>query len=259
MKELSLFSGAGGGLLGTKLLGWKTVGYVEWNEFCQKILSERIKEGILDEAPIFNDIKLFNSEGYSSSYKGMVDVVTGGFPCQPFSSAGSKKKEKDERNMWPETIKTIRNIQPKFAFLENVLGLVSTSYFGTILADISSSGYDCRWCIVGGDNVGAPHERKRLWILAYSMCERRSSIHQWEFKKRRNMEEYNSSISSFDWNGIRFEEPRKMPRKEYTCSPIICRMDDGLANRVDRIKAIGNGQIPSVVEFAWKILSQGLI
>ena len=85
MKELSLFSGAGGGLLGTKLLGWKTVGYVEWNEFCQKILSERIKEGILDEAPIFNDIKLFNSEGYASSYKGMVDVVTGGFPCQPFS------------------------------------------------------------------------------------------------------------------------------------------------------------------------------
>jgi len=162
MKELSLFSGAGGGLLGTKLLGWKTVGYVEWNEFCQQIISQRIKDGILDEAPIFGDIKAFNSEGYSKSYQGMVDVITGGFPCQPFSISGKRRKELDDRNMWPQTFETISTIRPRFALLENVAGLIATEYFGTILADISSIGYNCRWTVVGGDNVGAPHERKKI-------------------------------------------------------------------------------------------------
>ena len=89
MRELSLFSGAGGGLLGSKLLGWTCVGYVENNEYCQKVLKQRIADGILDAAPIFGDIRKFISEGYARSYQGMVDVVTGGFPCQDISIAGS--------------------------------------------------------------------------------------------------------------------------------------------------------------------------
>ncbi len=88
MRELSLFTGAGGGLLGTKLLGWEHIGYVEINDYCQEIIRQRIKDGILDEAPIFGDIKTFISEGYADAYKGMVDAITGGFPCQDISSAG---------------------------------------------------------------------------------------------------------------------------------------------------------------------------
>ena len=150
MKELSLFSGGGGGLLGTKLLGWKNVGYIEINEYCQQIIAQRIKDGILDDAPIFSDIKLFISEGYSRRYKGMVDVITGGFPCQPFSTAGQQKRENDDRNMWLQTFQVISDILPRFTFLENVPGLLSTNYFGTILADISSIGYDCKWITLGG-------------------------------------------------------------------------------------------------------------
>ena len=87
MKELSLFSGAGGGVLGTQLLGWETIGYVEYNEYCQRVIRQRIEDGYLDEAPIFSDVNAFISEGYADAYKGMVGVISAGFPCQPFSVA----------------------------------------------------------------------------------------------------------------------------------------------------------------------------
>lgn len=90
MNELSLFSGGGGGLLGSKLLGWRTVGYVEKEQHCQKVIVQRIAEGLLDAAPVFGDVRRFIDEGYTESYKGMVDVVSAGFPCQPFSVAGKR-------------------------------------------------------------------------------------------------------------------------------------------------------------------------
>src|SRR3990167_7197429 len=125
MRELSLFSGAGGGLLGSKVRGWTCVGYVENNEYCQKVLRQRIADGILDPAPIFGDIRKFVSEGWAERYRGKVDIVTAGFPCQPFSTAGSMLGQDDERNMWPETIQTICQIRPPLAFLENVPNLLA--------------------------------------------------------------------------------------------------------------------------------------
>ena len=89
MNELSLFSGAGGWLLGTKLLGWRCIGYVEINEYCQKVLAARIKDGYLDRAPIFGDIRGFNTH-WAGRYRGLCDVLTAGFPCQPFSTAGKQ-------------------------------------------------------------------------------------------------------------------------------------------------------------------------
>ena len=117
MNELSLFSGAGGGLLGTKLLGWRSVGYVENNTYCQKILAQRIEDGFLDEAPIFGDIRQFIKSGAVKKYQGFVEVVTAGFPCQPFSVAGKKKGKDDERNLWPETLAVIRAVRPRYALL----------------------------------------------------------------------------------------------------------------------------------------------
>ncbi len=80
LRELSLFSGSGGGLLGTKLLGWRAVGYVEFNEYCQRVLQQRIRDGLLDDAPIFGDVREFVEGGFAEAYRGRVDVVTGGFP-----------------------------------------------------------------------------------------------------------------------------------------------------------------------------------
>ncbi len=169
MKELSLFSGAGGGLLASKyFLEWKTIGYVEYEEYCQKVLKQRIKDGLLDEAPIFGDIRTFIREGYAESYKGLVDVVSGGFPCQPFSVAGKKQADKDERNMWPATCEVIDIIRPPYIFLENVPGLLSCEYFGTILLDLAQIGYNVRWCCLSAKEVGAPHKRERLWVFAHT-------------------------------------------------------------------------------------------
>jgi DNA (cytosine-5)-methyltransferase 1 len=184
VRELSLFTGAGGGLLGTHhLLGWETVGYVEIEDYCQRVIKQRIADGLLPEAPIFSDIRAFISEGYAASYTGLVDVITGGFPCQPFSVAGKQAGENDPRNLWPETMECIRIIQPRYALLENVPGLLGSPgdpgewdldeapadnlrYFGTILRDLSEARYGVRYITLGADDVGAPHRRKRLWIMA---------------------------------------------------------------------------------------------
>ena len=171
LKHLSLFTGAGGGELGSKLLGWETLGYVEWTEYCQKVIAQRIKDGIFDEAPIFSDIRTFVSEGYARRYRGMVDVVSGGFPCQPFSVAGKQQAQDDERNMWDATISVIREVQPRYCFLENVSGLLAGAhgYFGHILGELAESGYDVRWRVLSATEMGAPHKRDRLWILAHTI------------------------------------------------------------------------------------------
>ena len=167
MNELSLFSGGGGGLIATKhLLNWKTIGYVEFDDYPQKVIAQRINDGLLDNAPIYGDIRTFISDGYAERYQGMVDVITAGFPCQPFSVAGTKKGANDDRNMWPATCRTIEIVRPKYALLENVPGLISCGYLGNILQDLSEIGYDAKWQTLSAKETGACHKRERLWIVA---------------------------------------------------------------------------------------------
>lgn len=256
MRELSLFTGAGGGLLGTKLLGWKAVGYVEWDDYCQQVIAQRIKDGCLDNAPIFGDINTFLSEGYATSYTGMVDVITAGFPCQPFSIAGKQRGADDERNMWPQTAAVIRTVRPRFVLLENVPGLLSHRYFGTILGDLAAMGYDCRWDCVSAAEIGAPHVRERVFIVAYTgdkPNQFRKSLSQNTMLGKHN--QFKSQIS---WNGFVIDKKTAMPigTQEFVSPPIVCRMDDGLAAGMDRLKAIGNGQVPRVVATAWRLLTE---
>ena len=168
MKELSLFSGAGGGLLGTRQLGWETIGYVEYEKYCQRVLKQRIADGLLDAAPIFGDIDRFIAEGYADAYKGMADIITAGFPCQPFSVAGKQRGEDDPRNMWPQTRECISRIRPRHVLLENVPGLLAHKYAKRIFGEITELGYDFRWGIIGADDAGASHRRKRLWVVGYT-------------------------------------------------------------------------------------------
>lgn len=168
MNELSLFTGIGGGLLASKyLLKWKTIGMVEYETYPQKVLQQRQKDKLLDKCPIFGDIRKFIDQGYAESYKGMVDVITGGFPCQPFSVAGKQRGDADERNMWDAMCKVIEIIQPRYVLAENVPGLISCGYIGTVLKDISQIGYNARWQTLSAKAVNACHKRQRLWIFAY--------------------------------------------------------------------------------------------
>ena len=172
MNELSLFSGAGGGLLATKhLLKWRTVGYVEFNNYCQQILAQRIEDGFLDEAPIFGDINSFIESGAAKKYKGVVEVLTAGFPCPAYSVAGLREGKDSEKNLWGQTLAVIRDVRPRYAFLENVPGLLTVNageMFAQILSDLAEIGFDARWTCLGANECGAPHKRTRLWVLAYS-------------------------------------------------------------------------------------------
>ena len=166
MNELSLFTGGGGGVYAAKQLGHRIIGYVEWDKHAQEVIHARIADGTFDAAPVFGDIRTFIADGYADAYRGYVDLVSGGFPCQPFSVAGRQRGADDERNMWPATAEVIRRVAPARAFFENVPGLLSSGYFGVILADLSLMGYHVRWGVVSAADAGAPHMRKRLWIMA---------------------------------------------------------------------------------------------
>lgn len=172
MYQISLFSGAlGGDLASVYLLGWRPVLYVECNEYRQRIIQQRIKDGLMPDAPIWGDIRTLGQtvlKPYKELAKKHSVVITAGFPCQPFSHAGKRRGADDERNMWPETIRVIREVRPRFAFLENVPGLLTSGYFGTILGDLAESGYDARWRMLSAAELGAPHRRDRLWIVAYT-------------------------------------------------------------------------------------------
>jgi DNA (cytosine-5)-methyltransferase 1 len=246
MNYLSLFSGAGGGDLAFQhLLGFNCVGYVEYENYCQKLIKQRISDGLLDAAPIFGDIRKFNSENFAAAYSGLVDVVSGGFPCQPFSVSGKQLGEGDERNMWPETIRTIRIIRPEFAFLENVTGLLVSGYAGTVFGDLAECGYNARWCVLGNHFTGGISDGKRLWIVATtSHCAMLESVDifkhfipcQKEPCRREHTRAISAALSQDDYTGIK-------------------RNPDAVARGMERLKAIGNGQVPAVAEAAFRILS----
>jgi len=164
MNELALFSGIGGGILASKLLGWRTVCAVEIDDYCRSVLLRRQDEGYLEPFPIWDDVRTFDGRPWN----GIVDVVTAGFPCQPFSVAGKMRGENDDRNMWPDTARVLGEVGPEWVLLENVQGLIRTDYFGTILGDLATLGFDARWDVISATECGAPHIRKRLWIVAHS-------------------------------------------------------------------------------------------
>ena len=168
--ELSLFTGYSGISLGVKLAGinTRTIAYVEWEKYPQEIIKARIKDGYLDDAPIFSDISSFRGE----QFRGMVDLITAGFPCQPHSVAGVRKSSEDSRNKWPDTLRVISEVAPRYVLLENVSGLLSSSvdertpaYGGVVVGQLTEIGYDCFWEVVGADDAGAPHRRKRWFCF----------------------------------------------------------------------------------------------
>jgi DNA (cytosine-5)-methyltransferase 1 len=237
MNELSLFTGAGGGILGTHLLGWRPVGYVEFNDYCQRVLAARIRDGAIPEAPIWGDVRAFNDSGYARRYRGVADVVTAGFPCQPFSAAGRKRGAADSRNMWPETIRTIKAVRPSLVLLENVPGI--KPYLPVVFRGLRDAGYCVRPPVqASAAAVGAGHIRERVWIRADAVrvgCHGRASLQASTRSPGRI-----SAQGDYPW---------------WTAEPDVGRVAHGVASRVDRLRALGNGQTPAVVRLAWETLS----
>lgn len=195
------------------------------------MLLRRQRDGLLPLFPIWDDASTFDGR----PWRGLVDVVTAGFPCQPFSCAGKNRGSDDERNLWPDTIRIIREVGPRFAFLENVPNLLAHDYFGEILGSLAEVGFDAEWGVVSAAECGAWHRRERLWILAYAESQRRQ-------RGPRKEREAQSGPLNGDW---------------WAAEPDVGRMVHGLPHRLDRIRALGNAQVPAVVRFTWAKLMKG--
>lgn len=164
MNELHLFAGAGGGILGGQLLGHTTVCAVEIEPYCREVLLQRQRDGMLPKFPIWDDVRTFDGR----PWRGLVDVVCGGFPCQDISCAGKGAGLAGARSgLWSEFARIIGEVRPRYAFVENSPMLTSRG-LGRVLGDLSEMGYDAAWCVLGAADVGAPHLRKRIWILAHA-------------------------------------------------------------------------------------------
>lgn len=313
LRELALFAGAGGGILGGKLLGWKTVCAVEIEPYAAAVLCARQNDGILPPFPVWDDVRNFDGH----PWKDRVDIISGGFPCQDISCAGKGAGIDGSRSgLWREFARIIGEVRPSLVFVENSNMLVKRG-LSRVLGDLAALGYDAEWTVMGANEVGAPHIRKRTWLLAVDSQRRdflsHAQLHgtgRWEQQSESPKE--TSAIPHTDDNrcdevkllkgepcqamGQASErKPRradcevsdsdkerqccseadeKLDRKERPTErrmenewwhkepgdapgetkPDMGRMAHGVAARVDRLKAIGNGQVPLVAATAFREL-----
>lgn len=175
MNGLALCAGVGGLDLGLRLaLGsrFRSVVYVEREAYAAAALVARMEDAALDPAPVWDDLVTFDGR----PWRGVVDLVTAGFPCQPWSVAGQRKGTADERWLWPDIVRIIREVDPRLVFLENVPGLLRHG-LSIVLEDLASLGFDAEWDSFRAGELGAPHKRERLFILAHAAVEREREPH----------------------------------------------------------------------------------
>ena len=284
LRELALFAGAGGGILGGLLLGWRTVCAVEWDAYAASVLVARQDDGTLSPFPIWDDVQTFDGR----SWRGAVDVVSGGFPCTDISAAGKGAGiDGNASGMWRHMARIIGEVQPRHVFVENSPMLIRRG-LARVLGDLAAMGYDARWGIIGAADVGAPHQRDRIWIVADArhMCggHGSESAEQEEPATARRSDDATDADGDADGqqhvnetprhdgngagedvadaNGDRThgasasETKRTWPSDEgwWTTEPDVGRVAHGVAHRVDRLRCTGNGQVPRVAAVAWEMM-----
>ncbi len=290
LNTFHLFAGAGGGILADVLLGHNPIGACEIEPYPRNVLLARQRDGHLPSFPIWDDVATLDG----NPWRGSVDVLCGGFPCQDISSAGKGAGITGERSgLWKEYARLIGEMRPRFVFAENS-PLLRTRGLGVVLEDLAALGYNARWGIIGAGAVGAPHKRDRMWVLAYtnrsgsdedrSASELRTSGIEQSPKDSRITNETEGREVTGWW----YTDPAEMGNAEMlhaqgcadgsgqgklgraserdaqgeadrATEPAVGRVAHGVANRVDRLKAIGNGQVPQCAAVAFNILSEGLI
>jgi DNA (cytosine-5)-methyltransferase 1 len=316
LRSFHLFAGAGGGILADLILGHEVIGACEIEKYPRDVLLARQRDGILPAFPVWDDVCTLDG----NPWRGAVDILCGGFPCQDISSAGKGAGITGERSgLWKEYARLIGEMRPRFVFAENS-PLLRTRGLGVVLEDLASLGYNARWGIIGAGAVGAPHKRDRMWVLAYAKGgedERRERRILDEAKRSgkgcdstadacgqdEELAECGGSWWGFDPADIcntssegLSERPEKQMGESGSVEEFersigdsedgavesgLGRMVDGLAdfvdftgttftkgvprvahgidNRVNRLKAIGNGQVSLCAAMAFSILSEGLI
>ena len=262
LKHLDLFSGIGGFSLGLEATGgFETVAFCDYDSYCQKILRKH-----WPWVTIYDDIKELNHEKLNSNGHTKIDIVTGGYPCQPFSVAGRQQGEKDPRHVWPEYFRLIKELRPTWVIGENVSGHVKLG-LDTVLENLESEGYSARTFSISASSIGANHQRERIWIVANSGCSWGSGS---EFQrkneneiKKENANQFERSSSSSQSDMV-YSDSERLEKWEsigenfsqeyqtligadwWSIEPDVGRVANGVPKRVDRLKSLGNSLVPHI-------------
>ncbi len=260
MKVLDLFSGIGGFSLGLERAGFETVAFCEIDPFCRKVLKKH-----WPDVPIYEDIRTLNGKEIGS-----VDVITGGYPCQPFSTAGKRRGQEDDRHLWPEMLRLIQEIKPTWVIGENVAGHISMG-LDTVLSDLESEAYRTRTFVIPACSIDARHRRDRVWIVANTdVGASRPRIEPEPVQEKQFQSSPGSTnktdVANTDRDNaqrIKSSEPEKEIRQEprerqagscgdgvrrWPSEPSVGRVAHGIPNRVDRLKSLGNSVVPQIPE-----------
>ena len=246
MTHASLFSGIGGFDLAAEWMGWENLFHCEWNPFGQRVLKHHFPNSIS-----YNDI----TKTDFSIHRGQVDILTGGFPCQPYSSAGKRLGKADERHLFPHMLRCIKEVKPRWIIGENVRGLVNWNeglVFQEVYDDLEREGYEVQSFLIPAASVNAPHQRYRIWFVAYSNSTR---VHEQHITSESNEKTKLSRLFIEKGDFSRF------PSKSS-----ICGGDDGLPTELDgitfskwknqSIKAYGNAIVPQVAHQIFKAINE---
>lgn len=260
MTHLDLFSGIGGFALAAERV-WPEIEHTfcEIDPFCQAVLKKH-----WPKSKIYEDIRRFKGEA--------ADLITGGFPCQPFSSAGQRKGKEDDRDLWPEMFRIIQETRPTWVVGENVAGFINMELHRS-LSDLESEGFEIQTFVIPACAVNAPHRRDRIWIIAYSYGNGRFNARRGSKKRRKGeaLHPFNSKIiantesdnversikqqeSELQQTGTNAFSGAWQTAQILLPSAVLCRTDDGIPNRVDRTKSLGNAVVPQVAEEIFKAI-----
>ena len=238
MHELALFAGAGGGILGGRSVGWRTVCAVEWDTYAAGVLLARQNDGLLEPFPVWDDVQTFDGRPWA----GTVDVVSGGFPCQDISAAGKGAGIDGARSgMWFHMARIVGEVRPSFVFVENSPMLTSRG-LGRVLGDLAALGFDAEWGVLGAAAVGAPHQRERIWVVAHAAG--------------RRLEGWPDGEPGL---AAQLVAPKWIRESPFDAAQRILGMDDGVAGRMGGLKAAGNGQVPQCAAEAWRRLGRRMM
>ncbi len=247
MRVLDLFSGIGGMSLGLERAGMKTVAFCEIEEFPRRVLAKH-----WPEVPCYDDVRTLTAEKLRADGIDRIDVITGGFPCQDISLSGRQAGLGETRSgLWSEIARLVGELRPRFVIVENVSNLLSGpserrgGWFGRVLGDMAECGYDAEWESLPAGAVGAPHERDRVWILAYPSQE-------WGLAKK---------IWRMDWPLLYQAQRSKVAnaaggRFGWPSEPGVSRVANGVPNIVDRRGTLGNAVIPQIPEMIGRAIME---
>jgi len=245
VKHLDLFSGIGGFALAARRVGWETIAFCEIEPYCQKVLRKH-----WPDVPIYDDVRELTGETV-----GHVDIITGGYPCTPFSSAGKRRGRADDRYLWPEFARLIRELRPRWVVGENVAGHIGMG-LDSVLADLEREGYAWEAFVIPACAVDAPHRRDRVWIFG-SNTEYDGSAEQ-ERKHQRPENGNGSGANELVAGTVVVGDSRNNAQGFWKTEPSVGRVANGIPQRVDRLRGLGNAIVPQIAQIIYRSINETL-